>query len=70
MVGTAFLAPEPGAQPFVSAGSRVEAGDTLLIVEAMKVMNPITAPRGGTIKKVFVQDSQPVEYDQPLLILE
>ena len=70
MVGTAFLAPEPGAQPFVSAGSRVEAGDTLLIVEAMKVMNPITAPRGGTIKQVFVQDSQPVEYDQPLLILE
>jgi acetyl-CoA carboxylase biotin carboxyl carrier protein len=70
MVGTAFLAPEPGAQPFVSAGSRVEAGDTLLIVEAMKVMNPITAPRGGTIRQVFVQDSQPVEYDQPLLILE
>ena len=70
MVGTAFLAAEPGAQPFVSTGSRVEAGDTLLIVEAMKVMNPITAPRGGTVKQVFVQDSQPVEYDQPLLILE
>jgi acetyl-CoA carboxylase biotin carboxyl carrier protein len=70
MVGTAFLAPEPGAPPFVSTGSRVEAGDTLLIVEAMKVMNPITAPRGGTVKQVFVQDSQPVEYDQPLLILE
>ena len=70
MVGTAFLAAEPGAQPFVSAGSRVEAGDTLLIVEAMKVMNPITAPRGGIVKQVFVQDSQPVEYDQPLLILE
>jgi acetyl-CoA carboxylase biotin carboxyl carrier protein len=70
MVGTAFLAAEPGAQPFVSTGSRVEAGDTLLIVEAMKVMNPITAPRGGIVKQVFVQDSQPVEYDQPLLILE
>jgi len=70
MVGTAFLAPEPGAPPFVSTGSRVEAGDTLLIVEAMKVMNPITAPRGGTVKQVFVLDSQPVEYDQPLLILE
>ena len=70
MVGTAYLAAEPGAQPFISTGSRVEAGDTLLIVEAMKVMNPITAPRGGIVKQVLVQDSQPVEYDQPLLILE
>jgi acetyl-CoA carboxylase biotin carboxyl carrier protein len=70
MVGTAYLSPEPGAQPFVSAGARIEAGDTLLIVEAMKVMNPISAPRGGTVKQVLVQDSQPVEYDQPLLIIE
>jgi acetyl-CoA carboxylase biotin carboxyl carrier protein len=70
MVGTAYLAAEPGAQPFVSTGSRVEAGDTLVIVEAMKVMNPITAPRGGVVKQILVQDSQPVEYDQPLLIIE
>jgi acetyl-CoA carboxylase biotin carboxyl carrier protein len=70
MVGTAYLAAEPGASPFVSAGSRVEIGDTLVIVEAMKVMNPIIAPRAGTVTQIFVQDSQPVEYDQPLLILE
>jgi acetyl-CoA carboxylase biotin carboxyl carrier protein len=70
MVGTVYLSGEPGAAPFVGAGTRVEAGDTLLIVEAMKVMNPITAPRGGTVRQLLVQDSQPVEYDQPLLILE
>ena len=70
MVGTTYLAPEPGASPFVSTGDKVAAGDTLLIVEAMKVMNPITAPRAGTVRQIFVQDSQPVEYDQPLLILE
>ena len=69
MVGTAFLSPEPGAKPFVEVGSAVKAGDTLLIVEAMKVMNPITAPEGGVIKKIIVADAQPVEFDQPLVII-
>jgi acetyl-CoA carboxylase biotin carboxyl carrier protein len=70
MVGTVYLSGEPGAKPFVKAGDRVEAGDTLLIVEAMKVMNPITATRAGTVKQVLVIDAQPVEYDQPLVIVE
>lgn len=70
MVGTVYLAGEPGAKPFVSPGQSVKEGDTLLIVEAMKVMNPITAPRSGTVTQVFVQDAQPVEYDQPLVIIE
>ncbi|HEX8573465.1 MAG TPA: acetyl-CoA carboxylase biotin carboxyl carrier protein subunit [Allosphingosinicella sp.] len=70
MVGTAFLAGEPGAMPFVSPGSRVKEGDTLLIIEAMKVMNPIVAPRAGIVSQVLVVDAQPVEYDQPLVILE
>jgi acetyl-CoA carboxylase biotin carboxyl carrier protein len=69
MVGTAFMSPEPGAAPFVEAGDAVKAGDTLLIVEAMKVMNPITAPSGGVVKKIFVSDAQPVEFDQPLVII-
>jgi acetyl-CoA carboxylase biotin carboxyl carrier protein len=69
MVGTAFLSSEPGSAPFVSAGDTVKAGDTLLIVEAMKVMNPITAPRGGTVKQVLVENGQPVEFDQPLVLL-
>ena len=69
MVGTAFMSPEPGAAPFVSVGDAVKAGDTLLIVEAMKVMNPITAPSGGVVKKILVADAQPVEFDQPLVIL-
>ncbi len=69
MVGTAYLAPEPGAEPFVSAGDSVKAGDTLLIVEAMKVMNPITAPHGGVVKQVLVESGQPVEFDQPLVVL-
>ena len=69
MVGTAFLSPEPGAKPFVSVGDAVKAGDTLLIVEAMKVMNPITAPAGGIVKKILVGDGQPVEYDQPLAVV-
>ena len=67
MVGTAFLSPEPGAKPFVEAGDSVKAGDTLLIIEAMKVMNPIVAPAGGVVKKVLVADAQPVEFDQPLV---
>jgi len=69
MVGTAFLSAEPGGKPFIEVGTVVKAGDTLLIVEAMKVMNPITAPEGGVIKKIIVADAQPVEFDQPLLII-
>ena len=69
MVGTAYLAPEPGAAPFVAVGDAVKAGDTLLIVEAMKVMNPITAPHGGVVKQVLVESGQPVEFDQPLVVL-
>jgi acetyl-CoA carboxylase biotin carboxyl carrier protein len=69
MVGTAFLSPEPGAKPFVAVGDAVKPGDTLLIVEAMKVMNPITAPEGGVVKKLLVSDGQPVEFDQPLVVI-
>jgi acetyl-CoA carboxylase biotin carboxyl carrier protein len=69
MVGTAYLSPEPGSKPFVEVGDTVKVGDTLLIVEAMKVMNPITAPEGGIIKKILVADAQPVEFDQPLVII-
>jgi acetyl-CoA carboxylase biotin carboxyl carrier protein len=70
MVGTVYLSAEPGAKPFVSPGDKISQGDTLLIVEAMKVMNPITAPRAGTVAQVLVDTGQPVEYDQPLVILE
>ena len=69
MVGTAYLSPEPDSNPFIEVGDAVKAGDTLLIVEAMKVMNPITAPSGGTIKRIMVADAQPVEFDQPLVII-
>ena len=69
MVGTAYLSAEPGGQPFIEVGKPVKAGDTLLIVEAMKVMNPITAPEGGVVKKVIIADGQPVEFDQPLVII-
>jgi acetyl-CoA carboxylase biotin carboxyl carrier protein len=69
MVGTAFLSPEPGAAPFIEVGKPVKAGDTLLIVEAMKVMNPITAPEGGIVKRIIVADAQPIEFDQPLVII-
>ena len=69
MVGTCYLSAEPGAKPFVEVGQTVKTGDTLLIVEAMKVMNPITAPGAGTVKKVLVSDGQPVEFDQPLVVL-
>jgi acetyl-CoA carboxylase biotin carboxyl carrier protein len=69
IVGTAFLSPQPGADPFVKVGDAVKAGETLLIIEAMKVMNPITAPGGGVIKKIMVADAQPVEFDQPLVII-
>ena len=69
IVGTAFLSPEPGAEPFIKVGDAVKAGATLLIIEAMKVMNPITAPGGGVVKKIMVADAQPVEFDQPLVII-
>jgi acetyl-CoA carboxylase biotin carboxyl carrier protein len=69
MVGTAFLSPEPGAKPFVAVGDSVKPGETLLIIEAMKVMNPITAPAGGVVKQVLVSDGQPVEFDQPLVVV-
>lgn len=69
MVGTVYLAAEPGAAPFIAAGTQVKAGDTLLIVEAMKVMNPITAPVAGTIKAISIENGQPVEFDQPLVVI-
>ncbi|MEM9706412.1 MAG: acetyl-CoA carboxylase biotin carboxyl carrier protein [Pseudomonadota bacterium] len=70
MVGTAYLAPSPGADPFVKVGDSVSEGQTLMIVEAMKTMNPIAAPRSGKVSKIIAQDSQPVEFGEPLLILE
>jgi acetyl-CoA carboxylase biotin carboxyl carrier protein len=70
MVGTCYLAAEPGSAPFVGVGDTVKEGDTLLIVEAMKVMNPIVAPRGGRITQLLVANAQPVEFDQPLVVIE
>lgn len=70
MVGTAFLSPEPGAKPFIAVGQPVKLGDTLLIVEAMKVMNPIISPKAGKVTQILVGDSQPVEFDQPLVVIE
>jgi acetyl-CoA carboxylase biotin carboxyl carrier protein len=69
MVGTCYLSAEPGADPFVSVGSQVKVGDTLVIIEAMKVMNPITAASGGTVTAILVDNGQPVEYDQPLVVI-
>jgi acetyl-CoA carboxylase biotin carboxyl carrier protein len=70
MVGTAYAAPEPGAKPFIDIGSKVTAGDTLLIVEAMKTMNQIPAPRAGTVIQILFEDGQPVEFGEPLVIIE
>ena len=70
MVGTAYRGPAPGARPFVEVGSQVKAGETLLIIEAMKTMNQIPAPRSGTVLQILVEDGQPVEYGEPLLIIE
>jgi acetyl-CoA carboxylase biotin carboxyl carrier protein len=70
MVGTAYAGPQPGARPFVEIGSRVTAGETLLIIEAMKTMNQIPAPRSGTVVQILVEDGQPVEFGEPLMIVE
>ena len=69
MVGTVFLSADPTSKPFVSIGDTVKPGDTLMIVEAMKVMNPILAPSGGVVRKVLVENAQPVEFDQPLVVI-
>ena len=69
MVGTCYLAPEPGAANFIAVGKAVKEGDTLLIVEAMKVMNPITAPKSGTVSAILIENAQPVEFDQPLVVI-
>lgn len=70
MVGTVYLSAEPGSAPFIKEGATVSAGDTLVIVEAMKVMNPIQAPKSGKVVKICVANEQPVEYDQPLVVIE
>jgi acetyl-CoA carboxylase biotin carboxyl carrier protein len=70
MVGTAYLGSAPGARPFVEVGSQVKTGEPLLIIEAMKTMNQIPAPRSGTVIQILVEDGQPVEYGQPLLIID
>ena len=70
MVGTAFLSPEPGAKPFITVGGAIKQGETLMIIEAMKVMNPILAPKGGKITQILIADSQAVEFDQPLVVIE
>ena len=70
MVGTAYLRPDPSSQPFVTAGSTVSVGDTLLIIEAMKVMNPIKAAKGGVVKQIVVSDGQPVEFGEVLIVIE
>lgn len=70
MVGTAYLAASPEAAPFVSVGDVVKDGDTLIIIEAMKVMNPITATRGGKVTQILIANGQPVEFDQPLVVIE
>lgn len=70
MVGTAYLRPAPDAKPFVEVGARVSAGDKLLLIEAMKTFNDIVAPRGGVVTAILVEDGQPVEYGEPLLVIE
>ena len=70
MVGTAYLAPEPGGKPFVDIGDQVREGETLLIIEAMKTMNQIPSPRAGVVTEILFEDSQPVEYGEPLVVIE
>jgi acetyl-CoA carboxylase biotin carboxyl carrier protein len=70
MVGTAYWASEPGAKPFIDVGSKVKVGDTLMIIEAMKTMNQIPSPKAGTVTQILVEDGQPVEFGEPLVIIE
>ena len=70
MVGTAYWAPEPGAKPFVDVGTKVTVGQTLMIIEAMKTMNQIPSPRAGTVTQILIEDGQPVEFGEPLVIIE
>jgi len=70
MVGTIYLSPAPGADPFVKAGDKVAQGQTLMIVEAMKTMNPIAAPKAGVVRQILVRDAQPVEFGEPLIVVE
>jgi acetyl-CoA carboxylase biotin carboxyl carrier protein len=70
MVGTVYVSPEPGTPPFVKVGDEVKEGQTLLIIEAMKVMNPLASPRAGKVKRVFIRDGQPVEFGEPLIVVE
>jgi len=70
MVGTAYWSPEPGAKPFIEVGTKVTAGQTLLIIEAMKTMNQIPSPRAGTVTQILIEDGQPVEFGEPLVIIE
>ena len=70
IVGTVYLSPEPGAKPFVSVGKKIKKGDTVMIVEAMKTMNHVPSPKDGTVKKICIEDSQPVEYGQVLVMLD
>ena len=70
MVGTAYLSPDPSAPAFVSVGDKVKKGDTLLLVEAMKTFNPVESPRAGTVKEIIIADGQPVEFGEPLIVIE
>ncbi len=70
MVGTIYLSPSPGADPFVKVGDRIAQGQTLMIVEAMKTMNPIASPKAGAVKQILVRDAQPVEFGEPLIVIE
>ncbi|HIG21515.1 MAG TPA: acetyl-CoA carboxylase biotin carboxyl carrier protein [Henriciella marina] len=70
MVGTVYLSPEPGSKAFVQVGDKVKKGDTLMLVEAMKTFNPVEAPQAGTVKEIIVQDAQPVEFGEPLIVIE
>lgn len=70
MVGTVYLAPAPGARPFIEVGANVKEGQTLLIIEAMKTMNQIPAPKSGKVVEILVDDAQPVEFDEPLVVIE
>jgi len=70
MVGTIYLSPSPGADPFVKAGDKVASGQTLMIVEAMKTMNPIASPKAGIVRQILVRDAQPVEFGEPLIVVE